>query len=324
MGLIHRHAATILLAGVAATSSSPWWRRRRRVPRNVDAVAQAVAPWAALGALPLVLALRVRRPLAVGAVLVGATGLWQLAWINGRARTVVRPAGRATVRIAHFNLWYDNRCPASSAATIATVDADIVTFSEFTPAHRRRLQQARADASFPHRLERPRTGAAGAAIWSRHPLTELARRPLHHERLAAAVTVGAATIHVDTMHTRSPMLHARDWASDLDQLAAEAPLADGPAIMIGDFNAAWTHPGFRAIVAQGWRDAHRDRGVGRRNSWRADRHWLPLFVRLDHALVNRHLDVANVEDVTLPGSDHRGLIVTLVAAIVAVKATAPH
>ena len=84
-----------------------------------------------------------------------------------------------------------------------------------------------------------------------------------------------------------------------------------PAVVVGDFNAAWTHRPFRRIVARGWRDAHRTLGLGTSNSWRADKRPLPPFVRIDHALVNDGLDIVAIDDVHLPGSDHRGFVVTI-------------
>jgi endonuclease/exonuclease/phosphatase family metal-dependent hydrolase len=41
---------------------------------------------------------------------------------------------------------------------------------------------------------------------------------------------------------------------------------------------------------------------------------VPPFTRLDHALVNDELVVRDVRNVVVPGSDHLGLVVTVVAA----------
>ena len=85
-----------------------------------------------------------------------------------------------------------------------------------------------------------------------------------------------------------------------------------PAIMTGDFNAAWWHPELRRLMrAGGWRDAHQVVGHGLSCSWPTDR-WHPAFkvhppfVRLDHALVNDGLASSAPTDFHVPGSDHLG------------------
>ena len=118
-------------------------------------------------------------------------------------------------------------------------------------------------------------------------------------------------MRIIVIHTRNPMEHFQDWADELGELAGTA-VPDRPAVMLGDFNAGWGHPELRALRAAGWRDAHRSRGRGLTSSWPTDRWWSPPFVRLDHAFVNALLDVAAVVDVDLPGSDHRGLVVSVV------------
>ena len=134
--------------------------------------------------------------------------------------------------------------------------------------------------------------------------------PLSHERIRARVERRDGSFVVDAIHTQSPIHHARTWANDLDVLAA-APSPDEPAVMVGDFNAAWTHRHFRRIANRGWSDAHRTLGIGTRNSWRIDKPPLPPFVRIDHAMVNDGLAVVAIDDIDLPGSDHRGFVVTI-------------
>ena len=115
------------------------------------------------------------------------------------------------------------------------------------------------------------------------------------------VTVGG--IHLESMREMTP--------TRLTQIAECVPLlcSSSTAVWIGDFNAAWGHPGFRRLVRAGWRDAHRELGRGLTNSWPTDRRWAPPFVRLDHALVGAEAEVVDVTDVDVPGSDHRGIVV---------------
>lgn len=300
----------VAVTALAATASSPWWPQRGRASH---AVAQALAPWAGVAGLPLaVVAALTRRPrTAGGGLAVGAAGVAMRRWVAGApAPTTLGPAG-GDVRIGHFNVWFDNRDPVAAAATLAALDVDLLVISELTPRLTRLLVEKGVADAYPYRLDRPRRLAEGMAVWSRHPLVELDRDAISHERIRASVDVpGGPPILVDAVHTRSPIHYAAHWSADLTRLAADwSP--DGPALMLGDFNAAWTHPGFRAIARRDWRDAHRALGVGGRNSWRIDLRWVRPFVRLDHALVNDDLDIVAVDDMDLPGSDHRGFVVTV-------------
>jgi endonuclease/exonuclease/phosphatase (EEP) superfamily protein YafD len=196
---------------------------------------------------------------------------------------------------------------------LRNLDADVLTFCEYTPAHADILVAGLAER-YPHRIDRPGPVAHGSALWSRFPLTEVCARPLQHERITADVTTPHGfTVRVLVVHPVSPPTKVGTWRAELALLAAESPPADRPAVMIGDFNASWNHPELRAIVASGWRSAHRDWGRGLSPSWPADR-WYPPFVRIDHALVNDQVSVVAIEDFGLPGSDHRGLVVTVAPA----------
>lgn len=297
----------------AACATSPWWSRR---PRSTDAVVQALAPWAALAGFPAAAAAR-RRSVTVSGLALGAVGLATLRWVRGPAAadesSAAGAAGRSAadaVRVGHFNVWYDNQRPNAAGATLAALDLDVLVLSELTPKLGAAFAAAGLADRYPFRVDRSRRRADGMAMWSRHPLTELSRDPLTHERIRARVEHPSGPILVDGIHAQSPIHHARSWSSDLAVLATAAS-PDEPCVMVGDFNAAWTHRVFRRIMAAGWRDAHRTLGLGTRHSWRIDMRPLPPFVRLDHALINSGLDAVAIDDIDLPGSDHRGFVITV-------------
>ena len=84
-------------------------------------------------------------------------------------------------------------------------------------------------------------------------------------------------------------------------------------MVVGDFNASFWHPDFRALLDDGFTDAHIAAGKGFSASWPTDR-WYPPFVRLDHALTTDSLVSTDVEDFDIAGSDHRGFVVTVAPA----------
>ncbi len=191
----------------------------------------------------------------------------------------------------------------------------MLTFSELTPTHLRRLQASPLREQYPYRVELAAPKASGTGLWSRHPLTAHPIETSGHRTVVADIDAPGGPVRVIVIHTQSPIVHHEEWVADLAVLGAFRP--DGPAVMTGDFNAAWWHPELRGLMrAGGWRDAHQVRGHGLSCSWPTERwHAMfrvhPPFVRLDHALVNDGLTVVDVGDFRTPGSDHLGLVVTV-------------
>jgi endonuclease/exonuclease/phosphatase (EEP) superfamily protein YafD len=89
--------------------------------------------------------------------------------------------------------------------------------------------------------------------------------------------------------------------------------ATEPTLIVGDFNASYWHPAFRDLLRSGLSDAHTVHGKGFSASWPTGK-FFPAFVRLDHALTGNGLVSTSVQDFTVPGSDHRGFVVSVVPA----------
>lgn len=303
-----------VIGGGATVIATVAGRRAQRLGEAAVA-AQAIVPWSALASWPVAaiaaLGRRPRNVLAMAGAAVGTAGVVIAARMAGQPAPNRRSTGAdgETLSIAHVNLLYLNDVLDLGVAVLRGLRADVLTFSEYTPAHAEVLAPALAE-HYPYRIERAGPYAHGMALWSRFPVADLRATALTHERITADVTAPAGTVRVMVVHTISPPNKVAEWRAEMALLAAEAQATDRPAVMIGDFNASWNHPDLRAIAAGGWRSAHRDRGRGLSPSWPADR-WYPAFMRIDHALVSGRVNVVDVMDFTLPGSDHRGLVVTL-------------
>ncbi len=212
----------------------------------------------------------------------------------------------------HGNLLYYNGRTAELARVVARLDADVLAFTEYTLTHAGGLYVSPLGADYPYRIEYPESTAGGSALWSRHPLTEVAPPPALYESTAAVVHVdGGVTVYV--VHPPNPLENIRPWRDEIHGLAARFVAgSETPSIVVGDFNATYWHPPFRRLLAAGWRDAHVLAGRGFSSSW--PNHWrvVPPFLRLDHALVDASLAVTDAIDVDLPGSDHRGFVVSVI------------
>jgi endonuclease/exonuclease/phosphatase (EEP) superfamily protein YafD len=294
------------IAAVLATQVAGWSGSR------VVVTAQAASPY--LGALALLIALAAgisgRWPLLAAAAAVTA-GFVAMCWPLWFPPTQPAAAdGAPPLRVFHGNLLYYNGRTAELARALATVDADVVAFTEYTSTHAGGMYVSPLAQSFPYRIEHPDPSAGGSAIWSRYPLTEVPPPPSLYQSTAAVVAAPDPII-LFVVHPPNPLDHLSHWRDELERLAAMHRTTELPAVVVGDFNATYWHPPFRRLLASGWRDAHHVAGRGFTSSWPDDKAWLPAFLRLDHALVDDLLVVATVTDVELPGSDHRGLIVTL-------------
>lgn len=311
---VRQGLAWLLLAGMATNAVAPWLRRPGG---RALAALRALAPWPPLLALPLAAgaAARRRRPLALAAGAVGAAGVAMAAPMVVPRRQAPPDPAAAPLRITHANLLYVNRRVAAVPDVLATLDADVLTFSELTPTHVRRLHDAALASAYPHQIELAAPGGSGTGLWSRHPLTAHPSTATTHHTVVVDVHAPGGPVRVIVVHTQSPIAHHDRWVADLRRLAELR--SDGPAVMTGDFNASWWHPEFRELLrAGGWRDAHQVRGRGLSCSWPTERwhpafRWHPPFVRIDHALVNDGLHVLDVGDFHVPGSDHLGIVVSV-------------
>lgn len=306
--------AWLALAGMAATAVAPW---PTRLPGRWLAAIRALMPWSALSAMPLAVgaALTRRRPLAIAAGAVGAAGVAMAApLVIPRSQREADPDA-APLRITHTNLLYINRRVAAVPDVLRRLDADVLTFSELTPTHARRLHATSLPSEYPHQIELAASGASGTGLWSRYPLTTRPGTSTKHHTVVVDVHAPGGPVRVIVIHTESPFTHHGDWQADFERLA-ELPV-EGPAVMTGDFNASWWHPELRQLMrAGGWRDAHQIVGRGLSCSWPTDQwhpafRWHPPFVRIDHALVNDGLRVLDAGGFDVPGSDHRGIVITV-------------
>jgi Endonuclease/Exonuclease/phosphatase family len=235
-------------------------------------------------------------------------------------RPVVRrrraaPPNADGLRVLHANLLYLNGRHAREAAeVIASQDADVLVLTEFTPHHEQIFKELLGD-EYPHRVGIPSPDAGGIGCWSR---TELAgaEMQLHADRPATVAVVKhrSGDIRVIGVHPIAPTTphRRRDWAPGV-AAADAAGRADGPpTVIVGDWNATRWHPPLRALLGNGWRDAHEVLGRGLSASWPIGSYppYFPLM-RLDHALIDGRLDAVAVSDFDTPGSDHRGFVVTV-------------
>jgi endonuclease/exonuclease/phosphatase (EEP) superfamily protein YafD len=260
----------------------------------------------------LALAALSRRPVltAIAAVVV-VLHLWWVApdlrwWPHHQPPIAGRP-----FTLVSANVRYSNPTPEDAIATLAAPEADVLVVVELTPSFASRLESSPAFEDLRHRLvvPEPERSAFGAAIYSRFPLDPGPKLPFADFPLVnATIHLPDGDVHLVAVHTRQPL--AGGLSVLREQLRALAKLADGttlPLVLAGDFNATRQHASFRALLSHELRDAHHERGRGFARSWPMDKPG-PAFALLDHVLVTDDVAVRDVDELTVPGSDHRAIV----------------
>ena len=216
------------------------------------------------------------------------------------------------LRVASLNLWYQNTRVDELGDVLATIDADVIVFSEYTPSHRDALMASSLADTFVQ-FDRFGRGATGIAIWSRWPLTVGDSIDTFNDSLDVNVSGPDGDIRIVALHMPTPLVSFDGWRKDLATAAEIGRGADGPTLLIGDLNSSYWHPDFRRLLDVGFVDANAATGTGFSTSWPTER-TIPPFVRLDHALTIDGLVSTDMVDFDVPGSDHLGLIVTVAPA----------
>lgn len=255
---------------------------------------------------------RRRDMMALSATVVGVGGLLLAAPLAGARRTLAAQ-GTTGLRIATVNLLYTNGVTAAVANDLLTRDLDVIAFTEYTAEHREVLTAHRLAARFAHRVDRPGPRAEGIAVWSRMPLDEGTRVPTVNNSVDAVVEAPDGPIRLFAVHTPTPLYDFGEWVQDLAVIRRVAADSGGPTVVIGDLNATYWNPAFREILAEGYADALIAVGRGFSSSWPIGKR-VPPFAQLDHALVGRGLVPTGAANFPIPGSDHRGLVVTVAPA----------
>jgi endonuclease/exonuclease/phosphatase family metal-dependent hydrolase len=186
---------------------------------------------------------------------------------------------------------------------------------ELTPDEAERLQAAGLDKLLPYAQLAPRWNAAGSGLVSKYPLSDRAvRDDFPFEFVSARVAVpGLAqrpTVVALHMYGPYPGQQTPQWRRDIAhvQPVLQGLPSDAPVVVGGDFNATTSMVQFRRLLTGGYADAADQAGAGLTPTYPANR--LVPLIAIDHVLT-RAAVARSVDSVRLPGSDHRGLLVTV-------------
>jgi endonuclease/exonuclease/phosphatase family metal-dependent hydrolase len=273
----------------------------------------AFTPYVALGALvPLAASVLTGRWVAAGisAVALLALALCVVPRAFGSPSTVVGQP----VRVMSVNLRLGQADAAAIVDLVRTRAVDVLTVQEYTDDARAGLAAAGIDHLLPHQELSPQPGASGSGIYSRFPLDGIgvSVNPGYgfHQVMARVSIPGAGPVEVHSVHPDPPG-SGTEWAAGLQ---AQTPAGSSPLILAGDFNATLDHWELRRILATGYRDAAAEVGAGFVPTWPYYGSRTPVTpkVTIDHVLVAGGIGVRDFSAATVPHTDHRAIIATLV------------
>ena len=222
------------------------------------------------------------------------------------------PEGSLTVLSS--NIEYGS-ADVDEIARLAEQGVDAVALQEVTPEFEEALESSGLLETFPHRVGTARDGAAGTMLLSRTPieLTDSTESTVF-DNLLATTEIDGTLWRLAVIHTAPPQMGAEAWTADAAAVGEMvAPYAQENLLLVGDFNAIEQHHTMRELTADGSLRSLADPGRGRGEGlWEPT--WpvggsLPLFARIDHALVGSGVEGPVPRYLTIPGTDHRALTV---------------
>jgi len=274
----------------------------------------AFTPYAAaLSAVPLVVVLLARNwwATAVAVVACVALAVGVLPRAFGHSSTGAGNDARLTVMSVNLRLGLADA--VSIVDLVRTRDVDVLTLQEYTPDAQEALGTAGLAALLPYSSRDPIDGAAGSAVYSRLPPSDVALvQGYWFYQARMVVHPGGRAVTVESVHPPPPVSRAGPgWVEALrEQTPASEP---GLRVLAGDFNSTLDHVELRRLVNTGYRDAAATVGAGLVPTWPyyGPRANVTPKVTIDHILVNGSIGVGGFTAVTVPLTDHRAIIATL-------------
>jgi endonuclease/exonuclease/phosphatase (EEP) superfamily protein YafD len=199
------------------------------------------------------------------------------------------------------------------AAVLRERRPDVLVLPEAGEPFRERLAAAIPELGYRSWSSVPPTepDALGTTIFAGPSLGDVRATPVPARFPWVELTGGAlGPTRLLGAHLASPVPGLIDvWPGELASLARWCAPGAGPAVVVGDLNATADLRAYRAGTA-GCTDAGDAAGKGLLATWPAGvPRW--LGAQLDHVLVGGGAGVDGFDVVEVPGTDHRGVLVTV-------------
>jgi endonuclease/exonuclease/phosphatase (EEP) superfamily protein YafD len=223
------------------------------------------------------------------------------------------------IHVLTANLKLGQANPTDVVAAVRAGDVSVLMTQELSHPETDALVAAGIKTLLPYSQLDVINGSSGTGLWSRYPLTDQRtysnfRFGTVSARLRIPGVAGeplAIAAHMPGPWNARPTAWMQDIAALPGLLAESAATVgkEGSVILGADLNATYDSRQFRRCLAGGYRDAAEQSGAGITATFPAQGRYPPL-IAIDHVL-SRNAQATSVRAVTISGSDHRALLVSM-------------
>lgn len=276
-----------------------------------------IAAWLGAAAAFVLAGRRVTTALAVASL---AAVVLQVSWIVPYWPHSAPAAAGDRLRLLTLNTEFGKVSPAPLAAVIQAEAPDVVVLNEVQQPLLDELTALGVLAPYTHRVGEAPAGyvstgvesGEGTVVLSRTPLLDAQQLDGANKQYRVTVRLDDASVTLIAGHPRNPLLGVDQWRADLSALTTVARAHAGDDLVVaGDLNAVVEHAPLVELMSTGLTDAAASSGSGWLPTYPADL-GIPPVIAIDHVLVGGRVSATGLRTVTLPGTDHRGLIAHLV------------
>lgn len=258
-----------------------------------------------------------RRALALASAAVIACHLfWIAPDLQPLRSTVTADAAAATdgrsIRIYYSNVRARNRQWDEILSEARSYDPDVVVLAEMQRWWWTEMIRRRPLADYPYGTDLDRRNAGDVGVFSRLPVRRFGQILVAGRYvLALDLDLGDQSLRLFALHSPRPTPDSGDLYHEFWNLIGRlVTAAQGPVVVIGDFNATQHSRIYHDLQQGGLRSAHEDRGRGLANTWPQWDFLFPL-IRIDQAFLSPEVECISIREGDAPGSDHRSLIIDL-------------
>ncbi|HSE71265.1 MAG TPA: endonuclease/exonuclease/phosphatase family protein [Nocardioidaceae bacterium] len=256
-----------------------------------------------------------RVSLAVTSVLLGLHVFWASGPYVGQDAAQAAKGDPFTVLTA--NLFW-GRADAARIVDLALQNrADVLVFSEITPAAQSRMEALGLRRVYPYEAGEALDGVGGTMVFATGPVREVRQLDTSFGGYRMRVALPDGEIDLVAAHPFPPTGDADRWRADHRAVLRAATTAEGPTVVAGDLNATVDHRPLRTLREAGFVTASEAAISGWQPTWPdTDRRGplgigVPPLLQIDHVLVGEGVRALDTQSVTVPGSDHRALVAVL-------------
>ena len=223
-----------------------------------------------------------------------------------------------SVRVMTVNLRHGDADPAAVMGVVVANDVDVLVLQEVTPAVLGALASAGLEDAFPFHGGEPGEGTMGTMVFSTSEVTGASRLDTTYGGWSVHTSLAGQDVQLLAVHPHAPVGDAVFWRQDHQAVLRAAAELGPKALVVGDFNATMDHRPMRELVGRGFADAATEANAGWQPTWPSSGEvgvlgfGVPSLLPIDHVLVGADIRATRTESVTIPGTDHRALVATLV------------